>query len=60
MKAEIPEQLFMALPSSRGTVSLFSQCTQGSAEADAKSLLRGFVAVALKKEIKCLFCGAVQ
>jgi len=57
MKAEIPaEQLCMALPSSRGTVSPLSLCTQGSAGASATSLLRDFVAVALKWEIKHLFC----
>lgn len=59
MKAKIPaEQLFVALPSSRGTISPFSHCMQGSAEANAKSLLTAFVAVAFKKEIliKHLFC----
>lgn len=53
MRTEIPEeQLFMAHPSSSGTVSPFSHCTQGSAEANAKTLLRGLIAVASKKEIK--------
>lgn len=62
-KAKPPgEQLVMALPSSRGTVSPFSHRTRGSAEVNAKSLLKGFVAVALKKEIKHLFLqpSAVQ
>lgn len=58
MRTEIPEeQLFMAHPSSRGAVSLFSHCTQGSAEANAKTLLRVFVAVASKKGIKHLYCS---
>lgn len=61
MRTEIPdEQLFMAHPSSSGTVSLFSHCTQGSAEACAKTLLRVFIAVALKKEIKHLYFCSVQ
>lgn len=61
MRTEIPEeQLFMAHPSSGGTVSPFSHCTQGSAEANAKTLLRGFIAVALKKEIKHLYFCSVQ
>lgn len=61
-KREEEEELFMALPSSKITVSPFSHCTPGSAEANAKSLLRGFVAVALKREIKSLLflLSAVQ
>lgn len=52
MKAKIPqEQLLTALPV---TVPLFSHHTQGSTQARAKNSLRGFVAVALKKEIKSL------
>lgn len=57
MKAKIPEeQLLVALPSSGVTVSPFSHCTQDSAEANAESLLKAFVAVALKRETKHLFC----
>lgn len=52
MKGEIPEeQLLTSLPI---TVPLFSHHTQGFAEAGAESSLRGFVAMALKKEIKRL------
>lgn len=61
MRTEIPEeQLFVAHPSSSGRDFLFSHCTQGSAEANAKTLLRGFIAVAPKKEIKHLYFCSVQ
>lgn len=52
MTGKIPqEQLLTTLPV---TVPLFSHHIQGSAEAGAESSLRGFVAKALRKEIKHL------